>query len=49
VQYERRLIAGLMMEINYQKQWLVTRCCGRKFSEKSAAYVSEEQVAVQVK
>ena len=28
------------MEIDLQKLWYVSRYCGRKFSKKSAAYVS---------
>jgi len=39
-QYVRQSVAGLMMEFNSQKHRHVSRCCGRKFSEKSEDYVS---------
>ena len=41
--YEGQKVAGLMMDINSQKYWYVSRYCGRKFSEKSDAYVSTER------
>jgi hypothetical protein len=43
-QYGRQKVAGLMIEFNSQKYWYVSRCCGRKFAEKSAAYVSAARV-----
>jgi hypothetical protein len=40
--YGKQSVAGLMVEFNSQKRWYVSRCCGRKFAEKSDAYVSTE-------
>jgi hypothetical protein len=37
-----------MMGINSPKHWYVSRCCGRKFSDKSDAYVSDVQIVIQV-
>jgi len=37
------------MEINSQKYWYVSRCCGKKFSEKSDAYVSAPREVLQLK
>ena len=38
-----------MMEVNLQKHWYVSRCCGRKFAEKSEAYVSAAREVSQPK
>jgi len=47
--YRRQSVAGLMMEDNSQKHRVVSRYCGRKFSEKSAAYVSAAREVLQLK
>jgi len=47
--YRRQSVAGLMMEDNSQKHRVVSRYCGRKFSEKSAAYVSAAREVSQLK
>jgi len=41
--------AGLIMEINFQQLWYVSRCCGTKFSGKSDAYVSTQREVRQPK
>ena len=40
--------AGLIMKINFPKHWHLSRCCGRKFSEKRDAYVSDVRIVIQV-
>ena len=40
-------VAVLMIEVNSQKHGHVSRCCGRKFAEKSAAYVSAAREVIQ--